>query len=353
MSAPSSGIAWTVSSLQHFFRPSPATVGQINDGEESQTRGSKQVESRPQGILRPRVDSSSLSASLTSSVAQIPPRSYYQQPSHGTIGKLTKVSLKVNHTDLLPALTDTTHRTPRNIREDTAELATWVLSDAVSIRSGSSLQLNSGLSDNLPMKEKKNHLHEPSDNVCSMEGSDHKRPSIISEVSEPVSPDGEAPFPVSPTTSIFSNTTQSCPPVTDDGEGIGSDTEDDDNEGTTGYTVMKISNGIISQPREGSPLLHSKAASSFRKIQDYTHLRDPESLFAPRRMTINRFGTAASSFKQWTLRLHRRIVTSESCNSTKAFHEVIVRPIKYIPSVVLGLLLNVLDALSYGIASLL
>ena len=175
--------------------------------------------------------------------------------------------------------------------------------------------------------------------------SDHRkrgtspRPGMIEEVSEPSSPHSSHYSQHSQCESALAELIRKS-------TGTEEGTQDTDSEEATGigtFHSVTVREGIISQPGERTTLLPERTA--------YGTIRDIESQKPPipleksqkngRALDVqhikNRFFaymTVAANLKSWTRQ--------------DVWRYGISRPASLVPSVILGLLLNVLDALSYG-----
>ncbi|WPG99632.1 Hypothetical protein R9X50_00245000 [Acrodontium crateriforme] len=99
---------------------------------------------------------------------------------------------------------------------------------------------------------------------------------------------------------------------------------------------------------EVSPLLPRERLSARRSLP-HDGTGDEESQFLPENSGWDRFGHRYPSLKKVTGRIQRVMVHPKTWDFRRFGHAVVLRPASMIPSVFLGLLLNLLDALSYGI----
>lgn len=114
------------------------------------------------------------------------------------------------------------------------------------------------------------------------------------------------------------------------------------------FDSVLISPGIISQPHESTPLLRNGSTRKSNQLQAHGHFRDPESLLRHNegywKYIRRRFDHKLE--KVWIpFRQVRILATSDR---RKLWRLAIIQPIAYTPAIILGLLMNVLDALSYG-----
>ncbi|KAL8698670.1 MAG: hypothetical protein Q9201_006443 [Fulgogasparrea decipioides] len=234
----------------------------------------------------------------------------------------------------------------KEVREDTAELASWALSDKNSFPSGHSpighLLSPTALSISLKNIASVNHQG-PRDERPSEES---LHPDVVPNASEPASPSSMQSSRKSPRMSALSQMFKHTPP----NEEASSHT-DDENRAIDSSEIepVTVRNGIISQPTEQTRLLLKKQfygsndidtnggshdLESQKKGGDSTPKRGCEGLFTT---IINHSNPATVGFfypNSWD----RRTILEKG----------LLRPASFIPPVVLGLLLNILDALSYG-----
>ena len=127
------------------------------------------------------------------------------------------------------------------------------------------------------------------------------------------------------------------------------DDQSDDND----FGVVTVAPAILSQPHESTPLLSGRNSSSNGQHHGSSPL--PHDIESLKRSPQDQFVTFKHAIQQSTDRsrkLLQAIVTPKSWNRKTVWMEGVVRPASYLPAVLLGLLLNILDALSYGETSL-
>ena len=232
------------------------------------------------------------------------------------------------------------------MRDDTAELASYALSDAISIRSLSpsrqstssathASQLNSG-----SYFGKRPNLYQS----ARLEPHDPSRPGIIHEVSEPVSPAITETPRRSPPLSALSEMIRNSPPV-DDQESIGTE---EVKVGPVDTFVATIARGIISQPGEDTPLFAVQGIPSTKGTTAYNSIEDLEGQEDGLKPNPDGLSGAIVRTKEQGHRVLAWISNPQSWNPWAIWSYGVQQPLGYVPAVVLGLLLNVLDALSYG-----
>lgn len=240
---------------------------------------------RPHTIRRARAGSASSHPS-----ARTPARSFFVRSFHGQLD---------------PAQ----YSSSADLRDQTAELAAFALSDNAS-HLGSSPRSASPVSDD-------------------------GYPNAIQEVSEPVTPeDSEHDHPGDPTVSeltalIQSSAEQEEGQQTNDASKI---TQDHPASSTMVDTEP-------AQPDEQTALLGDRKAS----IQ-YGQLSDVERQSSDKSGLRHKWRTSAQRARScWYTITHPK-----TWNPRAIYREAIVHPVSLFPAVFLGLLLNILDALSYG-----
>ncbi|KAL8874400.1 MAG: hypothetical protein Q9174_000245 [Haloplaca sp. 1 TL-2023] len=268
--------------------------------------------------------------SIHSSQQKTPARSYYQRSYHSQHGPIDIFQNEI-----------------QGVREDTAELASWALSDKASFASGS-FPTQHVLSQTAASKPSKNRTKpDELESLKQSESEDLVRPNAIPEVSEPASPSSvhsHKPPGVSALAHMFKSSPQTEEAITDDDIVTkASDAEEDGN-----FTMVQ--DGFISQPTEQTPLLlkqHVQDSGSSSNNGDHQDLESQKK--------INERDCSQAQSHDWFHGLVGRSrwaafkVLHPKAWDGRGFHrQVLLKPVGFIPPVVLGLLLNILDALSYG-----
>ena len=183
-------------------------------------------------------------------------------------------------------------------------------------------------------------------NVLSPKRSqDSSRPEVIQELSEPASPSSMSPTQHSPPSSLSEMFRKSH----DVDEEV-SDWDGGPVCGGEGVQPVVVGEGIISQPTEQTELLLKKAACGFEneRYSKYGSMQDVEGQKEPRaNLNVRIKKTVIRIMKEGT-NISRRISRPKSWDKRAVWVHGVREPASYIPSVILGVLLNVLDALSYG-----
>ena len=169
---------------------------------------------------------------------------------------------------------------------------------------------------------------------------DSSRPDVIEEVSEPTSPDTLTSSQKSSTVSLLSGMLRRSTNHERDEH----DQEDDVCFNNKGIQPAIVGQGIISQPSECTTSLLSRTAKTSEGKPDYGAIRDIESQKEPwESPTVRLKGCLAR-----TRAVGRSLINRKPWDRHELWYYTIREPASYIPPVILGLLLNILDALSYG-----
>lgn len=284
----------------------------------SDHEGAQENEDRANGFFRQRTDSSPSRLSFSSSLNQkTPARSYFQhsfQDSHAPVNIARNAS--------------------QGVREDTAELASWALSDIASNRSehspsrhhtSSIAQHHSFLSSQLDQDDLSRH-----------ESNTSARPEAIQEVSEPTSPQSSRSSQKSQCQSALTELMRNSPPSEEDSQG----TDEDESPTTAGVQPVTVREGIISQPSERTTLLGERTA--------YGSIKDLEGQQLARPELSHQIRAVWQRSKKQAARIVRIASNPKSWDRQEILEYGIRQPASFVPPVILGLLLNILDALSYG-----
>ena len=107
-------------------------------------------------------------------------------------------------------------------------------------------------------------------------------------------------------------------------------------------------NGCTFQASERTPLIQKGPASESVRSLPSTRMRDLESQKSPRRRAFSTVRKALTRPKEHALVVVRRATNPKSWDKKSIWEHGVLQPARYLPAVILGLLLNILDALSYG-----
>lgn len=232
----------------------------------------------------------------------------------------------------------------RRVREQTAELASYALSDAGSIHGEGSSPLHHPLSEAESIASMDSYFGQTSEDGAATPRPP-LRPDVIEEVSEPASPDVEPSTPRhSPGTSVIAEMLRNSPPKKD-GKTAGERQHGD--RSRPRIAVAESDDEVPVSVNERTSLL-PKDANRHRHQSNGNGVSDVEGQQPMRRrpwITRKRIVTWP---KERGLALARTATNPKTWNPKTLWREGVVKPVGYVPSVVLGLLLNILDALSYG-----
>ena len=227
-----------------------------------------------------------------------------------------------------------TRNASHGVREDTAELASWALSDIASNRSehSPSRQHTSSTAQHPPFLS--SQLDQ--DHVSRHESNASSRPGAIQEVSEPTSPQSSLSLQKSQCLSALTELIRNSPPTEENGHG----TDEDEIPTTAGVRPVTVQEGIISQPSERTTLMGKRNA--------YGSIKDLEGQQLARPELLNRIRAVWQRSRNQTARIVRTASNPKSWDRQEILEYGVRQPASFMPPVILGLLLNILDALSYG-----
>jgi len=181
-------------------------------------------------------------------------------------------------------------------------------------------------------------------NVLSPKRSnDLSHPEVIEEGSEPESPDSP-PFvrhsPSSAPTDMLRKPPGAEEEISDLDEEVFVDSK--------GVLPVVVGEGIISQPNERTSLLLKTAAYALDGAPKYGSMQDVESQKLPHDKVLIKIRRSLTHKKERVARIGTAVLSPKSWDKRAVWVQGVRKPAGYIPSVILGLLLNILDALSYG-----
>ena len=117
-------------------------------------------------------------------------------------------------------------------------------------------------------------------------------------------------------------------------------TDDDGSPATAGLHSVTVQEGIISQPSERTTLRDKRTA--------YGSIKDLEGQQVARPEPQNRIKAILQRPRERTARIVRAVSNPKSWGWRVVLEHGVRQPASLVPPVILGLLLNILDALSYG-----
>lgn len=186
------------------------------------------------------------------------------------------------------------------------------------------------------------------DHLSRYESNDSFRPDVIREVSEPVSRDSLESSRESPPASALSEMIRYSPPAEEASVEGSMDTDEEDEVNSDGVLAVIVDKGIISQPTERTRLLLRRVMSGRERSSLYDSIPDLESQKLSGTGVTSRIREAVKRTIDHSRTVLSRISNPKSWNRQAIWRYGFRQPIGYVPPVILGLLLNVLDALSYG-----
>ena len=115
-----------------------------------------------------------------------------------------------------------------------------------------------------------------------------------------------------------------------------------------GQHVVTVNGGILSQPTERTRLLLKKAAQRSELSPVYGSVQDLENCRAVQQRSIVGGATTFRQFRAGPCQSLWAYANPKHWSRQQIWLKGLRQPLSFIPSVLLGLLLNILDALSYG-----
>ncbi len=315
------------------------TSAESSDQEEVEDN-----ENRLHVFLPRRTEASSARLSFSSLNQKTPARSYFNYRSfHDAQGIIPQTLSHEATRSRCTGSINITQNAPYGVREDTAELASLALSDIASYRSGNSPSRHNTSSPRQNTSSSFPHLPDETDS-CRKESNKSPRPDPIEEVMEPSSPHNSESSPKSPGKSALTEMIRNWPPIDQDTP----NTDDEDALAGNGIQPVIVKEGIISQPSEQTSLLLKRSAWGQYGSLAYASVRDLESQKKVKQGPLEFIKMAAARSQDWTAKYGRVVANPKSWNWHTIWKQGVRQPIAYLPPVMLGLLLNILDALSYG-----
>ncbi|KAI0126003.1 sulfate transporter family protein [Xylariales sp. AK1849] len=244
----------------------------------------------------------------------------------------------------------------RSVREDTAELASYVLADKKDKRRASFLRRSTSV-PSYPDRELSTSEHGAANTEAQQKSASEE---TIAEVSEPSSPDSTIEDIPDEGPSILSSMLKHSPP---EHGGDASETEayvpsEDGGRSTRPADQLSLKHGSLAfgsgevdGASERTPLLRTK--SNRYRLLDSPDLSEGEDMSdvesqKPRPQSRHRNYSSAREIAGDKIRSLFNVVNPKTWDKKAVWQQVVMHPLHCLPAVVLGLLLNILDALSYG-----
>ncbi|KAF7545542.1 hypothetical protein G7Z17_g9097 [Cylindrodendrum hubeiense] len=236
--------------------------------------------------------------------------------------------------DLLAVPVDSVQNA-RNIREDTAELATYLLSDGQAQPSPAFLQ------------RARSSFHEAAGSDCGDDSfaAEHARNSqTIVEVSEPPSPEAERDNDAPAGPSVLANLLKGSPPQSMAQQQPPSPEYDEDDEDSQIEVQQRRGSHHTDAASERTPLL-TRVTSAGR--QSYTEDLEGQKSQSKHPWISGLVGVSHKMEERMTHGV-AVAVNPRHWDHKAIWNNTVVTPVSCLPAVAVGLLLNILDALSYG-----
>lgn len=244
----------------------------------------------------------------------------------------------------------------RSVREDTADLASFALSERASLRS---LSPPGGRRTQSQLDSYFSPAPEQSDPTANRD-IERARHEAIQEVSEPVSPNNEPePSSKSPGKSALTDMLRRSPPSrsppsrdggdNDDKSSEESDEEEDreDREDVDQGRLIITSNGVRLDASERTPLIQKDPVFDTHHPDwiNQTDLEDPQLRRQP---SWPKLRNIILWPRERGYEIARRVLSPKTWNGRAIWKNAVLDPLHNIPAVILGGELTILDALSYG-----
>ncbi|KAI9814452.1 MAG: hypothetical protein M1827_003308 [Pycnora praestabilis] len=274
------------------------------------------------------------SYNTSSSMSQkTPTRSFHHRSFHSPLGPI-----------------DAAQKSSYGVREETAELASYALSDAASSRSGSSPTRGHGSAQSNKDQRCESYFGGHADcNESTTHGPEEiAHPDVIHEVSEPASPQSPPSARRSPGTSVLTEMIRNCPPEEEEDDSRSNRDRKADGLPESHVSDVHVGDREDSDVSERTALLAKIPLAEPHRQQNDDNEHDIEGqLFRRKGVWIN-VSNAAKWPKERGLSYVRTMTSPKSWDRRAFWQTGVVQPVLYLPAVILGILLNILDALSYG-----
>lgn len=246
----------------------------------------------------------------------------------------------------LAAPIDVAHSASQDVRDDTAQLASWASQDVMfqpNTRSTAHQHSQGPHRTNRSNSDLSGSFLDQ-DHISRQRSNSTQVPDMIEEVAEPPSPNTTDSSSNIPRSSILSEGLRNSMTSEQDDK----DRDDAASFDGKGLQPAIVGQGIISQPNERTALLLKRAASRSDDFRGFGSSKDLESQKATRASAVINYHRCIAQIRESSARIGRSITSPKSWDMRHLWVSGIRQPANYIPPVILGLLLNILDALSYG-----
>ncbi|CZT01608.1 related to sulfate transporter [Rhynchosporium agropyri] len=269
-------------------------------------------------------------------------------PATASYREPTRSSVHLSYRGGNPTLADNTY-TARSVREDTAELASYALSDRASVRSVSPPRRRATQTS----IESYFNLGADGD-VSPVRNSEGLHNHVIEEVSEPVSPESSPTSVKAPGNSALTDMLRRSPPNTpprsseEDGDAVEDPDENWEDESPRQRRLTVTSNGLRSEPTETTALLRKDTRFETNHPDWIRGEQDVERQEVKRRPAWPKLRNVVLWPRDKGLHVAKTIINPKAWDGKAILQNAVKEPVAALPAVVVGCLLNILDALSYG-----
>ena len=240
--------------------------------------------------------------------------------------------------------TEPTSYSSEGVRDQTAELAIWALSDPNSLRARTPGYRQSSVPDTSgsdATTDRKRRVTIAEGFGDPMDASSLERPDVIQELSEPVSPSRNSSPSHSP-----SHSPLQASALTDMLRKSPSQQHNNDRQ-TESLPELVVEDTDTQKTDEQTPLL-SNGQTKGGRLTRYSSKDDLEGQVTAKRRRLGRMDDVLPHAKQRGLSAVRTATNPKFWTPHSVWNNAIVPSVQILPSVIMGLLLNILDALSYG-----
>lgn len=300
-------------------------------------------------IKRPRVPSPILPPALFSeSRLDLPSISAIE----GLWVRLNKVQATLRDAESLmePIAHYDTAQYARSVREDTAGLASYALSDQASTHNESPPRSRSG------QTYLESHFAQgPEDGTAASRGVEGIQHEIIPELAEPQS-SYSAPDQ-NPGSSVLTDMIRRSPPSTSppnevtNGHTTSARSKSGEQlDGSQGRLIIGSNGVLVDDMTERTPLLRRDPALDSHRPDWIRGEQDIESQTIRRKVSWPKIHSMVQWPKDKGVDIARHVLNPKRWDRKVIWQNAVVAPVGFLPAAVLGLLLNILDALSYGMS---
>ncbi|KAK0659853.1 Uncharacterized protein DIS24_g3794 [Lasiodiplodia hormozganensis] len=292
----------------------PFTSQYVDDADLSYTPGeTSTANSRPQPISSPPRPTTSSGGYLSSSFTRTPARSFYHQATHGSI--------------------DTPEYSSQGVRDKTQELSMHALSESGSFRSPSVLAHRLSAAGSPRGRRPPELVNDTFDLDGGRDVLELPPSGIIEEESEPSSP--EPLREAAPRR--FTRPVSSAGARPSSASAANGEHHRDPRRSTDDRRGLSETSSLLPNKR---PQSRKHYGSTTTDVEDQRHGLGPRPA---------KFWTRVSGAAHSAVDGFHRATNPKSWDREAIFQAAVVEPVSALPAVFLGLLLNVLDGLSYGI----